>query len=417
MGGGTPHSDYEKGADSWSPGSGGGRVRVWGPWVSPAASPSGLVVVPQPETVHMVPGGSQREGRLTFFTLDDSLARPFSFTSMMSLAWVCVEYPGWRKDRVALIFWPPTSRSLPMCMAYSLQEAAVLRETPGVRRGQGPREGEGDPRQGGRGTTERGMGTQRKGWKCSHVLHHAVCSGEHPLLVEQHASAVELTALEQGHLPGLGASGTWDSINNLLPTLVALVWTETWRNKWAASLRGRLSQLLRDLETDGDRQTDKELGRKGEQCRKSRRWRRRQRQPAQKPRRSISSWGATAKAEGRDAACGRQGLGGTETLGGRRKQEGRRQKAEESCLPKEEAAGARGGPEQAQPREEPLKRVNVAEDGRSGVSAAPTPTPGLVPTFLCSRSQGEGEQQDQQGCRHGDPSEPLRGCQAGRCLF
>ena len=47
----------------------------------------------------------------------------------------------------------------------------------------------------------------------------------------------------------------------------------------------------------------------------------------------------------------RQGLGGIETPGGRRKQEGRRQKAEESCLPKDEAAGARGGPEQAHPGE------------------------------------------------------------------
>lgn len=68
-----------------------------------AGSPVGLVVVPHPETVHVVPGGSQREGRLTFFTVDDSLARLLSFTSIMSLTWVRVEYPGWTKDRVARI--------------------------------------------------------------------------------------------------------------------------------------------------------------------------------------------------------------------------------------------------------------------------------------------------------------------------
>lgn len=65
-------------------------------------------------------------------------------------------------------------------------------------------------------------------------------------------------------------------------------------------------------------------------------------------------------------------------------------------------------------RMKPLRRVNGAEDGGSGVRAAPHPHLRAVRTFLCSRSQGEGQQQDQQGCRHGDPSEPLRGCQAGR---
>lgn len=73
------------GPDSGSPGSEGG---VGSQRVSEAASPSGLVVVPQPETVHVVPGGSQREGRLTFLTLDDSLARLLSFTSMRSFTWV-----------------------------------------------------------------------------------------------------------------------------------------------------------------------------------------------------------------------------------------------------------------------------------------------------------------------------------------
>lgn len=76
------HSSHDMGSDSWSPGSEGGEL---GARVPEAASPSGLVVVPQPETVHVVPGGSQREGRLTFLTFDDSLARLLSFTSMRSL--------------------------------------------------------------------------------------------------------------------------------------------------------------------------------------------------------------------------------------------------------------------------------------------------------------------------------------------
>lgn len=54
-------------------------------------SPSGLVVVPHPETVQDVPGGSQRDGMLTFCTLDDILTGLSSLTSMMSLAWVFVE--------------------------------------------------------------------------------------------------------------------------------------------------------------------------------------------------------------------------------------------------------------------------------------------------------------------------------------
>ena len=163
-----------------------------------------------------------------------------------------------------------------------------------------------------------------------HVLHLAVGSSEHPLLVEQHASAVELTALEQGHLPGLGASGTRDSINNLLPILVALVWTETWRNKWVASLRGRLSQLLRDLETDGDRQTDKETGRQGEKCRKSKRWRQRETEAARsETQEEHLVWGATAKADGRDAACGDRVWGAQRPreAEGSRKEGGRRQRS------------------------------------------------------------------------------------------
>ena len=54
------------------------------------------------------------------------------------------------------------------------------------------------------------------------LIHHAVGSGGHPLLAEQHASTMGLTALAQGHLPGLGSSWTWDSVNNLLQTPVTL---------------------------------------------------------------------------------------------------------------------------------------------------------------------------------------------------
>ena len=172
---------------------------------------------------------------------------------------------------------------------------------------------------------ERGTGTQRKGWKCLHILHLAVGSSEHPLLVEQHASAVELTALEQGHLPGLGASGTRDSINNLLPTLVALVWTETWRNKWVASLRGRLSQLLRDLETW--RQTDRQTRRQAEKEKSAERAgdgdRERQRQPAQKARRSILSGGSPPKLMG-ETLRAETGSGGHRDPG-RQKEAGRKE--------------------------------------------------------------------------------------------
>lgn len=86
-----------------------------------------------------------------------------------------------------------------------------------------------------------------------YVLHHAVGGGEHPLLVDQHTSTVQLIALEQSHLPRAGASGTWDSINNLLPTLVPLACRETWRKVWGVSLRGGLSLQHRDMETEMER--------------------------------------------------------------------------------------------------------------------------------------------------------------------
>lgn len=162
-------------------------------------------MVPQPETVHVVPGGSQRVGRLTFFTVDDSLARLLSFTSMMSLTCVCLEYSGWTNDRVALILCALQllSLSLPMNTLYSLGEE---RPCDCGREGQEPITGDRDP-----GT---GDGDPGESESCRHLPHLAVGGGEHPHLIDQHAAAVELTALEQGHLPGMGALCTWDSTNN-----------------------------------------------------------------------------------------------------------------------------------------------------------------------------------------------------------
>ena len=57
-----------------------------------------------------------------------------------------------------------------------------------------------------------------------------------------------------------------------------------------------------DMETD--RQTDKETGRKGEKCRKSRRWRQRETEAARsETQEEHLVWGVTAKADGRDGAC------------------------------------------------------------------------------------------------------------------
>jgi hypothetical protein len=59
--------------------------------------------------------------------------------------------------------------------------------------------------------------------------HLAVSSGEHPVLVHQHATTVELISVEQGHLPRVGALFTWVTINNPVPTPVILTWMETWK--------------------------------------------------------------------------------------------------------------------------------------------------------------------------------------------
>lgn len=217
-----------------------------------------------------------------------------------------------------------------------------------MRRGAGTR-GEGARGQGG-GRGPRGRaGSAHSG--PARVLHHAVRGGEHPLLVDQHTSAVELTALEQGHLPGLGASWTRDSINNLVPTLVALVWTETWRNTRAASLRGRLSQQLRDLETDGDRQTDKETGRKGERCRKSRRWRRRETEAAHSEAQGEHLvWGPPPKLMGETLRARHRVWGARRPreAEGSRNEGGRRQR---SLVFRRRSCWSWGGPEQARPGE------------------------------------------------------------------
>lgn len=210
----------------------------------------GLVVVPQPETVHMVPGGSQRAGRLTFFTVDDSLARLLSFTSMMSLTWVWVEYSGWTKDRVALIFCALRllSRSLPMCTLYSLREE---RPCDCWREGWEPIMGDRDP---GTGDGELGGGCGGGESGCRrHLPHLAVSCGEHPHLVDQHAATVELTALEQGHLPGVGALCAWNSFDD--PVAFISVWMETWRRTWAASIWPRSKA---EASADGSAETGRE---------------------------------------------------------------------------------------------------------------------------------------------------------------
>lgn len=194
-----------EGLEARTPGSGGGRGQRPELRGHRAVSPVGLVVVPQPETVHMVPGGSQRVGRLTFFTVDDSLARLLSFTSMMSLAWVRVEYSGWTNDRMALILCAlrPLRRSLPMCTLYSLGEE---RSCDCGREGREPMTGDRDP---GWAMETRG----ESGSRC-HLPHLAVGGGEHPHLVDQHAAAVELAAPEQGHLPGVRALCAWNPVDN-----------------------------------------------------------------------------------------------------------------------------------------------------------------------------------------------------------
>ena len=144
---------------------------------------------------------------------------------------------------MAPIFWPLPRYSLPMCTLYELGEGSdIHRVTVSERVGQGPRErkieilgGGGGRRQRprewgrqrrgaveqsprergrdpGRGTETGGGGQGPRGRAGSaqstpaHIPHHAVGSSEYPPRVAQHAATVELVAVEQGHLPGLGAS-------------------------------------------------------------------------------------------------------------------------------------------------------------------------------------------------------------------
>lgn len=158
-----------------------------------------------------------------------------------------------------------------MCTWYSLgRDSGIQREALSLGEGTGTsREADRDPKRGGERPRRRGAETLRKGDRdpesgfhgpC-HIPHLAVGSGEHPLLIEQHTSTVKLIAPEQGHLPGLGASCTWDSINNLLPTLVTLGWIETWREMWVASIKGAEEAADGFGEKDGKRQRDRRMQR------------------------------------------------------------------------------------------------------------------------------------------------------------
>lgn len=153
-----------------------------------------------------------------------------------------------------------------------------------------------------------------------YVLHHAVGGGEHPLLVDQHTSTVQLIALEQSHLPRAGASGTWDSINNLLPTLVPLACRETWRKVWGVSLRGGLSLQHRDMEIEMernwggremrrnaeagvDKHSERAGGGDGERERET------DGAGSKNPGGAYHLRGTTTEADGRDPECRRQDLG------------------------------------------------------------------------------------------------------------
>lgn len=96
-----------------------------------------------------------------------------------------------------------------------------------------------------------------------HLLHLAVGGSQHPALIDQDASAVQLIATEQGHLPWVGASCTWGTINNL----VTLGWMETYRSMWVASLRGGLKLHLRDSRSQRWRETDGNAWRNTEKAR------------------------------------------------------------------------------------------------------------------------------------------------------
>lgn len=128
---------------------------------------------------------------------------------------------------MALIFWPLLRYSLPICTLYELGERSNIHSVTGSERvGQRPRERKTEILGGGGGERQRpregggqrwGLVEQRLGGgqgprgragsaqsTRAHVLQQAVGSSKHPVLVDQHASTVELIASEQGHLPGLG---------------------------------------------------------------------------------------------------------------------------------------------------------------------------------------------------------------------
>lgn len=99
-------------------------------------------------------------------------------------------------------------------------------------RGPAPERGGGGPETGELGCRDEGTGT--------HALHLAVGGGDHPLLVDQDASAVQLIAFEQGHLPGVGGSGTGNAIDNPVPRVLS------WRERRGA--HGRCASRLRNQE-------------------------------------------------------------------------------------------------------------------------------------------------------------------------
>lgn len=116
--------------------------------------------------------------------------------------------------------------------------------------------------------------------------------GEHPLFIDQHTSTVELVTPEQGHLPRVRASCTWDSINNLLPTLVTLGWIEIRKKTWVASIKGAEEAANVFGEKDGKRQrgmrnAEAEVRNSAEKAGHGDG--ERQREPGHKPRRNIVS--------------------------------------------------------------------------------------------------------------------------------
>lgn len=138
----------------------------------------------------------------------------------------------------------------------------------------------GDPvtaggKEGGTGTHDGGQGPGDSRWRPGggesgsrlHLPHLAVGGGEHPHLVDQHAATVELTALEQGHLPGVGALCAWNSFDD--PLGFISVWMETWRRMWAASIwpRSKVETSAdgsAETEPVGERRAEAETARRAE---------------------------------------------------------------------------------------------------------------------------------------------------------